>query len=344
MLTLQEVQIAFAKEVVINNVNLTLNATEINCLLGASGCGKTTLLRAIAGFQTINEGLISLQGKIISSPEYSVPAEQRDIGMVFQDYALFPHLTVSDNIAFGIHRQNSAARLQRIKELLALVQLPQYGHRYPHELSGGQQQRVALARALAPKPKLLLLDEPFGSQDAELREQLAHEVRGILKAENITALLVTHDQHEAYAMADKIGVVQRGRIMQWDSAYQIYHCPVNREVADFIGEGAFLQGKVVSKTQVETAMGVLEGNLPDHLGAGAAVELLIRPDDIQIDTKSPVKVKITERVFRGAEYQYTLQLDKGCSVLMLAPSHQEYQVGALVGIKFDMQHLIIFER
>lgn len=343
MLSLQDVDISFGSNTVVHGADLILENTEIDCLLGASGCGKTSLLRAIAGFQPISQGTITLQGQVIASSSFQVPPEQRNIGMVFQDYALFPHLTVGDNIAFGLHRQTTLSQQQRIKELLDLVQLPGYQHRYPHELSGGQQQRVALARALAPKPKLLLLDEPFGSQDSELREQLAKEVRSILKAENITALLVTHDQQEAFAMADKIGVMQQGKIMQWASAYQIYHSPVNREVADFIGEGAFLKGSVISKTQVKTALGVIDGVIPNELAPGTAVELLIRPSDLKIDPDASVKARITKRVFRGAQYQYTLDLEEGYSVLMLAPSHQEFQIGSFVGVRLDVQHLIVFQ-
>ena len=344
MLILEDVEISFGSEIILTDTDLTVEQAEIDCLLGASGCGKTSILRAIAGFQPISRGNIRLQNQIISSPDFRVPPEKRNIGMVFQDYALFPHLTVSDNIAFGIQYQSRNDRQQRITELLDLVQLPEYGQRYPHELSGGQQQRIALARALAPRPKLLLLDEPFGSQDLELREQLAREVRTILKAENITTLLVTHDQHEAYAMADKIGVVQNGKIAQWDSAYRIYHCPADREVADFIGEGAFIKSKVVANSQLETAMGILPGNMSEDFEVGTNVEILLRPDDIQIDPASQIQVEIIERVFRGAEYQYTLKLKDGSTVLMLAPSHQEYKVGTMVGIKFDMRHLMIFKR
>ena len=312
MLTLQNVNISFGSDTIVRDVSLTLEDAEIDCLLGASGCGKTSLLRAIAGFQPISQGSITLQGQIIASPNFQMPPEQRNIGMVFQDYSLFPHLTVGDNIAFGIHQQTSLSQQWRITELLELVQLPKYQHRYPHELSGGQQQRIALARALAPKPKLLLLDEPFGSQDLELREQLAKEVRDILKAENITALLVTHDQHEAFAMADKIGVMQQGTVTQWDTAYQIYHSPVNRDVANFIGKGAFLKGRVVSNSQIETALGLLDGNIPSRLKPGTAIDLLIRPNDLQFDPMSAVKAEIIERVFRGAQFQYTLRLEQSC--------------------------------
>jgi iron(III) transport system ATP-binding protein len=239
-LTLQNIHIRYDDSAVVHDVNLTVADGQIGCLLGPSGCGKTTLLRAIAGFEPITQGTITLNGQVISEPGKHLPPEKRNIGMVFQDYALFPHLNIADNITFGIRKQSGKAKSQRVTELLELVNLPGYAQRYPHELSGGQQQRIALARALAPRPRLLLLDEPFGSQDVELREMLAREVRDILKREGMTAILVTHDQHEAFAMADEIGVLQSGRLQQWDTGYNLYHKPVNQFVAGFIGQGTLI--------------------------------------------------------------------------------------------------------
>jgi iron(III) transport system ATP-binding protein len=219
---------------VVHDLNLALKEGHIGCLLGSSGCGKTTILRAIAGFEPLREGSIRLGDKTLSTPEYTVEPEERHVGMMFQDYALFPHLDVAGNVGFGLRRWEKSRRAARIRELLELVGLQDAAHRYPHELSGGQQQRVALARALAPEPELLLLDEPFSNLDVDTRERLAFEVRDILKKTGHTALLVTHNQAEAFAIADRIGVMANGRILQWDTPYALHHAPATPFVADFI--------------------------------------------------------------------------------------------------------------
>ena len=210
---------------VVNDVSFQIETGSIACLLGPSGCGKTTLLRCIAGFEPIVGGNIRMEGESISRPGRYLAPEKRQIGMVFQDYALFPHLPVSENIAFGLRKASAGQRNSRVDELLETIGLTGQGNKYPHELSGGQQQRVALARALAPRPQLILLDEPFSNLDVDLRERLSLEVRNILKHEGMTAILVTHDQHEAFAMADEIGIMYEGRIQQWDTPYNLYHRP-----------------------------------------------------------------------------------------------------------------------
>lgn len=225
---------------VINQLSLQLQRGEIGCLLGSSGCGKTTILRSIAGFEPLRSGEIRLDGRLLSAPELSVAPEKRNVGMMFQDYALFPHLSVARNVGFGLKALAAAARKQRVQDMLALVGLADLAKRYPHELSGGQQQRVALARALAPSPELLLLDEPFSNLDVDTRERLAFEVRDILKQAGLTAILVTHNQAEAFAIADRIGVMQQGDVLQWDNPYQLYNHPVNDFVADFIRREALL--------------------------------------------------------------------------------------------------------
>ena len=284
LLELKSVTQSYASYEVLRGISLTLSEGEIGCLLGPSGCGKTTVLRAIAGFEAITGGEIILNGECVSAAGFVLPAEKRRIGMVFQDYALFPHLDVSANIGFGLRALSRAGRRQRVEELLQTVGLAGSGHAYPHELSGGQQQRVALARALAPRPKLLLLDEPFSSLDVALRERLSLEVREILKQQGTTAIIVTHDQLEAFAMADVIAVMDKGEIQQLDSAYNLYHRPVNRFVADFVGQGALLPGKVLNANQVEIELGILHGKIPlecDVLGCAQCgkdcrVEVLLR--------------------------------------------------------------------
>jgi len=229
---------------IIDDLSLSLPAGHIGCLLGESGCGKTTVLRAIAGFEPVLAGHIALDGAVISSPDAQVAPELRRVGMMFQDYALFPHLSVSQNVAFGLRRLSRSARAQRVAEMLELVGLAQSADSYPHEISGGQQQRVALARAMAPSPDLLLLDEPFSNLDVDTRERLAFEVREILKRTGHTAILVTHNQAEAFAIADRIGVMARGHIEQWDTPYNLHQHPASPFVRDFIRREALVEQRL----------------------------------------------------------------------------------------------------
>ena len=331
----------------VRGLSFSLTRGAIGCLLGPSGCGKTTVLRCIAGFETPRSGRILLNGAVVSSAGISVPPEKRRIGMVFQEHALFPHLSAARNIAFGISHQEAAEK--RVQELAALTGISELLQKYPHELSGGQQQRVALARALAPRPELLLLDEPFSNLDTDLRERLSLELRDIIKASGATAVLVTHDQNEAFAMADEIGVVREGRIEQWDSAYNLYHRPVNRFVADFVGQGAFLPAKVLSRRCVEIELGVLEGDVPgacqigcDACGKGCLAEVLLRPDDVVHDDDAPTRAEVVHKAFRGAEIMYTLKLDSGRKVLALVPSHHNHALGERIGIRLDVDHVVAF--
>ena len=343
-LELQNVDVGYNGIPVAEAVSFALERGEIGCLLGPSGCGKTTLLRAMAGFERVLAGRILIEGREVGNPAFDLPPEKREVGMVFQDYALFPHLSVADNIGFGIHQWQTAERKARVDELLQLVGLPSYGKTFPHALSGGQQQRVALARALAPRPRVLLLDEPFSNMDTELREALAREVRGILKKENITAVLVTHDQFEAFAIADRIGVMHAGRVQQWDTAFNLYHRPANRFVADFIGQGVLLEGKVEEGSYVRTAVGVIEGRTPPGCCSGCPVDVLVRPDDILHDDDSPLQGEVVAKAFRGAAWLYTLKLPDGTRLLSLASSHHDHPLGSRIGIRLDFDHLIIFPR
>ena len=333
----------------VEDLSFSLARGEIGCLLGASGCGKTTVLRALAGFLAPQRGVIELAGRRLATPKGSLPPEARNIGMVFQDFALFPHLTVAANIGFGLDRLKVEERRERVARMLELTGLQAEAARYPHELSGGQQQRVALARALAPQPALLLLDEPFSSLDVELRERLSLEVRRILEATDTTAILVTHDQREAFAMSDTIGVMRRGRIEQWDTPYDLYHRPATRYVADFIGEGAFIPGRQVDSldgehSHVETELGFITP--PDRCGhrhaEARAVDVLLRPDDVIHDDASSVVAKVVRKAFRGAEYLYTLRLASGHEIFALVPSHHDHEVGESVGIRLDTEHVVTF--
>lgn len=327
---------------VCSELSFALAEGEIGCLLGPSGCGKTTVLRLIAGLETPSAGDVMLGGRTLVGHGTNIPCEARGIGMVFQDYALFPHLTVTANVAFGLNHLLRGERQSRVNALLAAVGLAGFGAQYPHELSGGQRQRVALARALAPEPALMLLDEPFSNLDTELREKLSHEVRAILKAQGTTALMVTHDQHEAFAMADRIGVMYQGRLEQWDQAYNIYHRPATRFVADFVGQGVFLEGRVRSDGRINTELGLLT---PTDSGASHAnedVQVLIRPDDVQHDDASAVQAEVLSKAFRGAEFVYTLKLASGTTVLSYVPSHHNHAIGEKIGIKLEVDHVIAF--
>lgn len=348
-LELIDIDLAFGSHQVVSHLSLQLEKGQIGCLLGPSGCGKTTVLRCIAGFEPLAGGRIRLDGAIVSGGGIHLPPERRRIGMVFQDYALFPHLTVAENIAFGLRGERASARQERVGELLALVGLAEHGRKYPHEMSGGQQQRVALARALAPRPSLLLLDEPFSNLDVELRERLSHEVREIIKATDTTAVLVTHDQHEAFAVADEIGIMNQGCIQQWDTPYNLYHRPTNRFVADFIGQGVFLPGVVLSEHQVEVELGTLNSTTPLECSAGCGqcgkicnVDVLLRPDDIVHDDGSPLKAQVAHKAFRGADILYTLRLASGAKVLSLVPSHHNHCIGERIGIRLDVDHVVTF--
>lgn len=349
-LELNDIVQRYGKHTIVNGVDFRLEAGQIACLLGPSGCGKTTLLRCIAGFEDIAGGQIKLRGETVSQAGERIAPEKRRIGMVFQDYALFPHLTVEQNVAFGLGKKPQEDTHLRVRQLLATVGLSGQGHKYPHELSGGQQQRIALARALAPRPELILLDEPFSNLDVGLRERLSVEVREILKREGSTAILVTHDQNEAFAMADEIGVMHEGRIQQWDVPYNLYHRPANRFVADFIGQGVLLPGVVVGGSNVDMELGKLTSDIPvecsetcANCGDGCDVDVLLRPDDIVHDDRSPLQAEVLHKAFRGADILYTLRLASGAEVLSLVPSHHNHALGEKIGIRLDADHVIAFK-
>ncbi len=336
----------------VEGVTLGLQSGQIGVLIGPSGCGKTSLLRAVAGLERCAAGRVSIAGEVLSDAatgQHQAP-EQRQIGMVFQDYALFPHLSVADNVAFGVAGLNRHARQQRVQQMLDLVGLNHAAKRAPHQLSGGQQQRVALARALAPKPRLLLLDEPFSSLDVDLRERLAQEVRVILKDSETTVLLVTHDQLEAFAVGDVIGVMNKGHLEQWDDAYTLYHRPASRFVAQFIGHGVFAPAQIVACAHgpcVHTPVGELDDvagcPLPEAFPNGEC-DVLLRADDIVHDDASPVRALIERKAFRGSEFLLTLRLEGGQRVMAHVPSHHDHQVGEWIGIRAQVDHVVTFPR
>ena len=355
-LSLESVAVRYARaggaRAAVESVSLGLAAGRIGVLIGPSGCGKTSLLRAVAGLERCAAGRVAIAGETLSDAATGLhlAPERRRIGMVFQDYALFPHLSVADNVAFGVAGLDRAARHKRVQQMLDLVGLAHAAKRAPHELSGGQQQRVALARALAPAPRLLLLDEPFSSLDVDLRERLAQEVRVILKESGTTALLVTHDQLEAFAVGDVIGVMHKGHLEQWDDAYTLYHRPATRFVAHFIGHGVFAPAQIVACAGgpcVHTPLGELHDiagcPLPEAFPNGEC-DVLLRADDIVHDDASPVRALIERKAFRGSEFLLTLRLDSGERVLAHVPSHHDHEVGEWIGIRANVDHVVTFDR
>ena len=342
MLEVKNLTVSFDDKTVIADVSLRLEQGGIGCVLGPSGCGKTTLLRTIAGFERPGRGEVLLNGRLASSPDTLLPVEQRGVGLVFQDFALFPHLAARANIAFGLQRLPGAERQRRVDEVVQMLEITDFQHKFPHQLSGGQQQRVAIARALAPRPDVLLLDEPFSNMDVELREQIARELRTLLRQDGMTVILVTHNQLEAFAMADEIGVIRDGRLLQWDSAFNLYHRPATPQVADFIGEGVFLDGIALSATAVETELGVLTGTTPHGHAPQSRVSVLVRPDDIVHDDSSNQFATVRDKVFRGAGFLYTLSLPNGARILSLVPSHHDHALGEDIGIRLEIDHLVAF--
>ena len=344
MLEIKNICHSYGKTAIIKSLSLKLSKGSIGCLLGPSGCGKTTVLRIIAGFENITEGEVLLNGHMISRKGFKLGPEKRCIGMVFQDYALFPHLTVTGNIAFGLRKVDESEKERRINSILGTLHLTDVRNKYPHEISGGQQQRVALARALAPKPDLILMDEPFSNLDVSLREKVSMEVRDILKEYGATALIVTHNQQEAFAISDEIGIMHEGQMHQWDAAHELYHQPATPFVADFVGGGVLINGMVINDNQVSTGVGLLSGHFMMKCREGSPVDVLIRPDDIVHDDESPVRAEVLEKTCRGANIMYSLLLESGEKVFSIVPSHHEHPMGQKIGIKVMVDDIVLFNK
>jgi len=339
-----DLSISFDQVPVLRGLSFSIDHGDIACLLGPSGTGKTTLLRLIAGFEQPQSGEIWINGVKCSDHRGTLPVEERGIGMVFQDFALFPHINVEDNILFGLQGKSSSAQQRRLKQLCDLLRIRELLYKFPHQLSGGQQQRVAIARALAPGPRVMLLDEPFSNIDVELREELAQEVRTTLKEEGVTAIIVSHNQLETFAVADRIGVLNEGQLLQWDTAFNLYHRPMNRYVADFVGRGVFIPGTIINNMNVETELGVICGSGPHGYKTGRQIDVLIRPDDIIHDDDSDMSAIVDNKVFRGADFLYTLTLESGQKVLSMVPSHHNHPVHQPIGIRLEIDHLVIFPK
>ena len=322
----------------VDDLSLAVERGRILALLGPSGCGKTTTLRLIAGFETPNAGRITIAGRTVADARDGahVEPEARGVGIVFQDYALFPHLTVGENVAFGLPR---TARGERVGQILDLVGLADLTDRYPHELSGGQQQRVAVARALAPAPAVILLDEPFSNLDADLRAQMRDEVEKILRSTGTTAIFVTHDQEEAFTIADHVGVLDRGRLEQLGPPEAIYHHPATPFVAEFVGAADFLPG-IVTSQGIVTEIGVF-GNV-EAREPGEKVRVMIRPDDVTFVPDPQGEAVILRRSFRGSENLYSLGLPSGHRVHSSQPSSAAFATGTRVRPEAHVLHVVTF--
>lgn len=328
---------------VIKDLSLTVAHTDIVALLGPSGCGKTTLLRAIAGLQPITQGDITLGEKVISTPTKSVASEQRNIGMIFQDYALFPHLSVKDNIAFGLHKMPVSKKGSVVSDMLGLVKLQGFGDRFPHELSGGQQQRVAIARALAYRPQLMLLDEPFSNIDSQSRGEIMQEMRQILKEQKVPAVFVTHSKDEAFAFADKIAIFNDGKIEQIDQGSVLYANPSSPYVADFMGKTNYMVIDSINDELITTCLG-------QHKLKGQQVPItdnvmMVRPEQIIVDESSSYKFKVSGSIFAGSHWIYTVCAldDKVQNIIIELHSHLLLSIEQVIGLSLNMTNIVTFK-
>jgi iron(III) transport system ATP-binding protein len=335
-LILQGVSYHYNGTKVIHDLDLTVGKDEIVCLLGASGCGKTTTLKAIAGLIEAKQGSIFIDGKLVSDEQSFVSPEHRNIGMMFQDYALFPHLTVANNIAFGLSKMSKAQKQQRVDEMLKLVHLIGCADRFPHQLSGGQQQRVAIARALAYKPSLLLLDEPFSNIDTQVRFELIADIRRIIKATQVSAVFVTHSKEEAFAFSDTLAIMHRGKIEQQGKPEQLFAAPCSKEVAEFLGQGIYLSAEVLTATEYKTPFGLVESYVESKHNVSAGL-IYVRPHQIELvadnqSDKFSKRATIISRRFIGSAYVYSLVIDE-----------QEIEVAAQYGQSFENNDQVIIK-
>ncbi|WP_254538088.1 ABC transporter ATP-binding protein [Halomarina litorea] len=332
---------SFGDTRVIDELDLSVREGELLTMLGPSGCGKTTTLRLIAGLDRPDEGEIRLRGDPVAGPGVGfVPPEERDIGVVFQEFALFPHLTAAENVAFGLKEMDEESTDRRVANLLELVGLPGKDDAMPDELSGGQQQRVALARALAPEPQLLLLDEPFSNLDVDLRVEMREEVRRILKEAGVTAISVTHDQEEAMSISDRVAVLHRGELDQVDRPEQVFQHPESRFVASFLGHASFLAGRVEGDA-VETGLGdvsraAVHGLAPEY--DGSAIDILVRPDDVQAHPDGPTNGEVVNRRYLGPTVLYRVELDSGDTISCMHNHADEVELDERVRVELTADH------
>ena len=342
-LEIENISLNLDNDRILDNLSLTVKEEEIISIIGPSASGKSSLLRVIAGFENISTGKIKLNGQIVDDTSTIIEPQERNIGIIFQDLALFPHLSCAENITFGISELSSKEKTERLDRLEKVLDIIEISKKYPHEISGGQQQRVAIARALAPQPEILLLDEPFSALDENLKEKLLADLKILLKEEKITTIVITHNIKEAFQISDKIAFLSNKKIIQFDSAYNIYHKPLTREIANFCGIGSFINGEIIDKNHVETSLGKHFGDTTSY-EIGSSIDILIRPDDIIHDDDSTKSARVIEKNFHGSDFLYKLKLNSGENIFCYTPSHHDHALNEVIGIKSEMDHLILFNK
>jgi len=337
-LTIENLSCAYQKNTVLESLDLVLNENEIVCLLGESGCGKTTLLRAVAGLQTELTGKIAIQQKVLNDSDVFISPELRKIGLIFQDYALFPHLNVFDNVAFSLSQFSIKEKQIRVQEALDLVKLADLGERFPHQLSGGQQQRIAIARAMAYQPDLMLLDEPFSNLDQHVRFQLIHEIRELFKQREMSALFVTHSKEEGFAFADRIALMRAGKIIQIDTPQNLYQRPITPYVADFMGQTNYIEAEVIDQYTYQTCVGLLSSDEIIKEPPGQKLRLLLRPEHLALASNNNGEAVIKLVEFQGALQQITVHF-KGQDFVIRHSNHNRDCIQFNVGDKVDLNIL-----
>ena len=340
-LEIENISLNIDGNLIIDNLNLNIYEQEIISIIGPSASGKSSLLRIIAGFENINSGRVKINGVIVDDRSKVVEPQNRKVGIIFQDLALFPHLNCENNILFGIEKYTPTEKSKRLERLSTLLDISGILKSFPHEISGGQQQRVAIARALAPKPEILLLDEPFSALDEKLKETLMSDVKKLLKEEKITTIVITHNIKEAFEISDKIAFLDNKKIIQYDTAYNLYHKPLTEDIAIFCGIGSFIQGRVIDTNHVQTELGQFFGDA-SKFSIGSVVKVMVRPDDIIHDDNSTQSAKVIEKIFHGSDFLYKLELSDGERVYCYTPSHHNHSLNEVIGIKPVIDHLIIF--
>ena len=343
-LVIEKLNCFYQRNQILKDLNLTLQDNEIVCLLGESGCGKTTLLRAVAGLQAEAYGDITINASVVDNDKTNLPPEQRKVGLIFQDYALFPHLNVFDNIAFSLIKMSKMEKKQRVEEVLSLVQLSDYGYRFPHQLSGGQQQRIAIARALAYQPELMLLDEPFSNLDQHVRFQLIKDIRLLLKKRSMSALFVTHSKEEGFAFADRIALMQEGKIIQIGIPQELYNSPKSRYVANFMGKSNYLDVHVDCAINYQSDFGKITSEAGVAHKQGTALQLLLRPEQLSVQASKNGQATITEVEFLGAFQMLTVNFKDKEYLVRQANQQTSYQAGDNVDIKILNHDFVLFSR
>ena len=341
-LVIKKLNCFYQDDQILKDLDLELQSNQIVCLLGESGCGKTTLLRAVAGLQSQASGNIFINGTCVNGSDVNLPPEKRKVGLIFQDYALFPHLNVFDNVAFSLTTINKQAKKERVEEVLSLVQLSDYALRFPHQLSGGQQQRIAIARALAYQPELMLLDEPFSNLDQHVRFQLIKDIRLLLKQRAMSALFVTHSKEEGFAFADKIALMQAGKIVQIGTPQQLYHFPESRYIADFMGKSNYVDVRVENVNSFHSDFGSLSSDCAIEYKKGQLLQLLLRPEQLEVYASESGLATIVDIDFLGAFNMLSVSFNDKIYIVKENNWQANYKVDDKVDINIINHNFVLF--